>query len=30
MPPRETIWDAEPHTIAKHRILQKYLGVGSR
>ena len=26
MPPRETIWDAEPHTIAKHRLLQKYLG----
>jgi three-Cys-motif partner protein len=26
MPPKETIWDAESHTIAKHRILQKYLG----
>ncbi|MGH2739358.1 MAG: three-Cys-motif partner protein TcmP, partial [Actinomycetota bacterium] len=26
MPPKETIWDAEPHTIAKHRILRKYLG----
>lgn len=26
MPPKETIWDAEPHTVAKHRILRKYLG----
>lgn len=25
MPPKETIWIAEPHTIAKHRILRKYL-----
>src|SRR6266508_700443 len=25
MPPRETRWEAEPHTIAKHRILRKYL-----
>jgi three-Cys-motif partner protein len=24
-PPRETIWEAEPHTLAKHRILRKYL-----
>jgi len=26
MPPKETIWVAEAHTIAKHRILRKYLG----
>lgn len=25
MPPRSTNWRAEPHTIAKHRILEKYL-----
>lgn len=25
MPPKETRWTAEPHTIAKHRILRKYL-----
>lgn len=25
MPPKTTIWPAEPHTIAKHRILAKYL-----
>ncbi|MGQ0669516.1 MAG: three-Cys-motif partner protein TcmP, partial [Actinomycetota bacterium] len=25
MPPKKTIWPAEPHTIAKHRILRKYL-----
>lgn len=23
--PRETLWDADPHTIAKHRILRGYL-----
>jgi three-Cys-motif partner protein len=26
VPPKETIWAAEPHTVAKHRILRKYLG----
>ncbi|GIU97420.1 MAG: hypothetical protein KatS3mg013_1223 [Actinomycetota bacterium] len=25
MPPRSTKWRAEPHTVAKHRILEKYL-----
>jgi three-Cys-motif partner protein len=25
VPPKTTIWEAEPHTIAKHRILRKYL-----
>jgi three-Cys-motif partner protein len=24
--PRETIWDIEPHTLAKHEILRRYLG----
>lgn len=23
--PRETIWEAEPHTLAKHRVFRKYL-----
>jgi hypothetical protein len=24
-PPRATIWSAEPHTFAKHRVLRRYL-----
>ncbi len=24
--PKETIWDIEPHTLAKHEILRRYLG----
>lgn len=24
-PPKETVWEAEPHTLAKHRILRRYL-----
>lgn len=23
--PHETVWDAEPHTLAKHRVIRKYL-----
>jgi three-Cys-motif partner protein len=26
MPPKSIIWDLDPHTAAKHQILQKYLG----
>jgi len=25
MPPKETIWAAEEHTFAKHRLLRRYL-----
>lgn len=23
--PHETVWDVEPHTLAKHRVIRKYL-----
>src|SRR5687768_1930123 len=25
MPPRDVLWDLDPHTIAKHRILRRYV-----